>query len=250
MRIFLILLRRELGAFFVSLTGYFIIAAIAFLTGGGFAQLIDDLRNEPWSMPVTQMFFKSVYFWMIMLLAAPVMTMRLFSLEKSTGTFETLMTAPVNDLQIVAAKFTAAVIFFMVAWLPLAVCLYAVSRFTNQAHALDWGIVGGMYLGVFLAGVLFLSFGCLASALTRSQMAAAAFSLAFGVIQLFLTWWAINHPASDRWQSQFLTRFNLFDQMDDFARGTVDTRAVIFYVSLSFFFLFLTLRVVESRRWK
>ena len=250
MRIFWALLRRELSSFFFSLTGYVIIAAITFLTGESFVQLIDALGGDPWPMPVTQMFFGSFYFWMIVLLTAPVITMRLFALEKASGTFETLMTTPVGDLQVVAAKFTAAFFFYVVMWLPLLVCLLIVGRFTNQASALDYGTVGGMYLGIFMAGGFFLSFGCLASSLTRSQMAAAMISLAFGVSQFALAWWAKNNPVSDQWQSQLWSCLNLFDQMNDLARGAVDTRAVIFYASATFLFLFLTLRVVESRRWK
>jgi ABC-2 type transport system permease protein len=250
MRIFWTLLRRELATFFLSLTGYVIIAAITFLIGESFAQLIDALGSDPWPMPVTQMFFGSFYFWMIVLLAAPVITMRLFALEKASGTFETLMTTPVGDFQVVAAKFMAALFFYVVMWLPLLACLFIVSRFTNQANALDFGTLGGMYAGIFLAGGFFLSFGCLASALTRSQMVAAMISLAFGISQFALAWWAKNNPLSEQWQSQLLSYLNLFDQMNDFARGVVDTRSVFYYVSLTFFFLFLTLRVVESRRWK
>jgi len=250
MRIFWVLLRRELAAFFFSLTGYVIIAAITFLTGESFVQLIDALGGDPWPMPVTQMFFGSFYFWMIVLLTAPVITMRLFALEKASGTFETLMTTQVGDLQVVAAKFTAAFLVYAVMWLPLLVCLLIVGRFTNQASALDYGTIGGMYLGIFMAGGFFLSFGCLASSLTRSQMVAAMISLAFGVSQFALAWWAKNNPVSEQWQSQLLSCLNLFDQMNDLARGAVDTRAVIFYVSATFLFLFLTLRVVESRRWK
>ena len=250
MRIFWALLRRELSSFFFSLTGYVIIAAITFLTGESFVQLIDALGGDPFPMPVTQMFFGSFYFWMIVLLTAPVITMRLFALEKASGTFETLMTTPVGDLQVVAAKFTAAFFFYVVMWLPLLVCLLIVGRFTNQASALDYGTVGGMYLGIFMAGGFFLSFGCLASSLTRSQMAAAMISLAFGVSQFALAWWAKNNPVSDQWQSQLWSCLNLFDQMNDLARGAVDTRAVIFYASATFLFLFLTLRVVKSRRWK
>jgi ABC-2 type transport system permease protein len=250
MRIFWTLLRRELATFFLSLTGYVIIAAITFLIGESFAQLIDALGSDPWPMPVTQMFFGSFYFWMIVLLAAPVITMRLFALEKASGTFETLMTTPVGDFQVVAAKFMAALFFYVVMWLPLLACLFIVSRFTNQANALDFGTLGGMYAGIFLAGGFFLSFGCLASALTRSQMVAAMISLAFGISQFALAWWAKNNLLSEQWQSQILSYLNLFDQMNDFARGVVDTRSVFYYVSLTFFFLFLTLRVVESRRWK
>ena len=250
MRIFWAFLRRELSSFFFSLTGYVIIAAITFLTGESFVQLIDALGGDPFPMPVTQMFFGSFYFWMIVLLTATVITMRLFALEKASGTFETLMTTPVGDLQVVAAKFTAAFFFYVVMWLPLLACLLIVGRFTNQASALDYGTVGGMYLGIFMAGGFFLSFGCLASSLTRSQMAAAMISLAFGVSQFALAWWAKNNPVSDQWQSQLWSCLNLFDQMNDLARGAVDTRAVIFYASATFLFLFLTLRVVESRRWK
>jgi ABC-2 type transport system permease protein len=251
MSIFLVLLRRELAGYFFSLTGYVIIAAITFLTGASFVQLIDAMAGgDAESMPVTQMFFESYYFWMIVLLSAPVITMRLFALEKASGTFETLMTTPVGDLEVVMAKFTASFLFYAVMWLPLLGCLFLVGRFTDQAHTLDLGAVGGMYLGIFLAGAFFLSFGCLASSLSRSQMVAAMISLAFGVSQFALAWWAMNQPISDQWQAQLLSNFNVFAQMDDLARGTVDTRAVLFYVTTTFLFLFLTLRVVESRRWK
>ena len=81
-------------------------------------------------------------------------------------------------------------------------------------------------------------------------MAAAMISFAFGVSLFALGLWPRANPVSEHWQTQVLSYFGLFEQMHDFARGVVDTRAVVFYVSLTFFFLFLTLRVVESRRWK
>jgi ABC-2 type transport system permease protein len=107
-----------------------------------------------------------------------------------------------------------------------------------------------MYLGIFLIGSLFLSLGCFASSLTRSQMAAAMISFVLGVSLFSLGFLALAVPVNAEWQSQVLAYFNLFDQMQDFARGALDTRAVIFYVTATFLFLFLTLRVVESRRWK
>lgn len=250
MRIFWVLLRRELASYFLSLTGYVIIAAITFLTGESFVQLIDAVGSEPLPMPVTQLFFQSFYFWMILLFSAPVITMRLFALEKASGTFETLMTTPVGDVSVVMAKFTAAFIFYAVMWLPALVCLLMVSHYTSQSGALDLGTLGGMYLGIFLTGGFFLSFGCLASSLTRSQVVAAMISLAFGVSQFALAWWAKNYPLSDQWQAQLLALLNMFDQMNDLARGAVDTRTLIFYATATFLFLFLTLRVVESRRWK
>ena len=250
MRIFLTLTRRELAAFFFSFTGYVIIAAVALLIGLGFVVLITGLGNGSSPMPVTELFYRTYYFWLIVLLATPVITMRLFALEKFSGTFETLMTAPVGDLQVVSAKFIAAVVFYMIMWLPMLPCLFIVRHFTNQPGTLDPGTVGGMYLGIFLVGSLFLSLGCFASALCRSQMAAAMISFVLGVTLFSLGFLAQAITTVAQWTTQLLSYFGLFNQMNDFARGVVDTRTLVFYVSLTMFFLFLTLRVVESRRWK
>jgi ABC-2 type transport system permease protein len=249
MSIFWALLRRELSSYFFALTGYVIIAAVTLLTGLSFVVLVHNLGTDPSPMPVTEMFYRTYFFWLIVLLASPVITMRVFALEKATGTFETLMTAPVGDVQVVAAKFSGALLFYLVAWLPLLACLFTVRHFTNQ-NALDGGTVGGMFLGIFLVGGLFISLGCFASALTRSQMAAAMIALVLGVSLFALGFLAEALPATAHWQAQVISYFNLFEQMRDFARGVVDTRAVTFYLTATFLFLFLTLRVVESRRWK
>ena len=251
MSIFWALLRRELTAFFFSLAGYIIIAAVTLLTGLSFVVLVQNLGTDPSPMPVTEMFYRTYFFWLIVLLVSPVITMRLFALEKASGTFETLMTTQVGDVQVVAAKFMAAIIFYLVAWLPLLACLFIVRHFTSQNSALDAGTVGGMFLGIFLTGGLFLSLGCFASSLTRSQVAAAMISFVLGVSLFSLGFLAEALPATTQpWQLQIVSYFGLFEQMHDFARGVVDMRAVVFYVSATFLFLFLTLRVVESRRWK
>ncbi len=250
MRIYLTLLRRELGAFFLSITGYVIIASVTLLNSLSFVVLMTNLGSDPSPMPVTEMFYRTYFFWLIVLLATPIITMRLFALEKATGTFETLMTTPVGDLSVVAAKFTAAVIFYLVTWLPMIMCLLVVRHFTNQPAALDAGTVGGMYLGIFLVGGLFLSLGCFASAISRTQMGAAMISFVLGVSLFSVGFLAEALPATAQWQSQVLSYFGLFEQMHDFARGVVDTRTLIFYLTTTFFFLFLTLRAVESRRWR
>lgn len=248
MSIFMALLRRELSAFFLSLTGYVIIAAVTLVIGSSFVMFIAQLGTDPVSQPVTQLFFNSMMYWLVVILMAPVITMRLFAQEKASGTFETLMTTQASDLQVVAAKFIGAVIFYLVAWLPTLAGLLIVQRFTHQP-TLDAGTLGGMYLGIFLTGSLFLAIGCLASSLTRSQMVAAMVSLAVGVL-LFILAYVAQKPEPDQSPMQPLYYFDLFKQMQDFTRGVVDTQVVIFYLSATFFFLFLTLRVVESRRWK
>src|ERR1017187_5967285 len=115
MRAYWTLTRRELGGFFLSLSGYIIIGAALVLMGLSFVVILDKLQ-KPTIMPVTEVFYNSPFFWLILLLTTPVITMRLFALEKFSGTFETLMTTPVSDLQVVAAKFTAALVFYILMW--------------------------------------------------------------------------------------------------------------------------------------
>jgi ABC-2 type transport system permease protein len=251
MRIFLTLLRRELSAYFLAITGYVIIASVTLLIGASFCLLINNLGSQPFLMPVTELFFNSQLFWFVLILITPVITMRLFALEKASGTFETLMTTPVGDMEVVMAKFTAALIFYIMVWLPTLACLFIVGHFTNQTSALDMGTLCGTYFGILLSGCLFLSLGCFASSLTHSQVVAAMISLLIGVILFIVAFLAQMIPAANQWQTQFVVSFfSLFKHMEDFTRGVVDTRTVVFYVSATFFFLFLTLRAVESRRWK
>jgi ABC-2 type transport system permease protein len=250
MQAYLTLTRRELATFFLSISGYVIIAGLALLVGLDFVTLLNTVGTDPVSMPITQLFFNNLLLWIIIVLTAPVITMRTFALEKASGTFETLTTTPVSDAQIVAAKFTAAVTFFIVMWLPTLAYMFIVQHFANQPGALDQGTLCSMYLGLFLAGCFILSIGCFASALTKSQVVAGMITLVAGIVLLMLNWLAQAVAPGGHWQSQILEFFNLTEQMMDFTRGILDTRVVVFYLSATFFFLFLTLRVIESRRWK
>ncbi len=250
MQAYCTLTRRELGSYFLSITGYVIIASAMFLMGFSFVVMLVKLQQDATPMPITELFYLTPFFWFILLLSTPVITMRLFSLEKFSGTFETLMTAPVTDLQVVLAKFTAGLIFYCVMWLPLMGCLLVVRQYTSHTGGFDLGVVGCTFLGILLLGCLFISIGCCASALTRSQVTAAIMSLGVGVSLFLLGVLADHIPVQATWQAQVLSALAFFDQMHDFARGILDTRALVLYVSLSFFFLYVTLRIVESRRWK
>jgi ABC-2 type transport system permease protein len=250
MQAYLTLTRRELAAFFVSLAGYVTIAAVVLLLGQSFVTMLLQLNGKSSPVPVTQLFYSTAYFWLILLLACPVFTMRLFALEKFSGTFETLMTAPVSDLQVVLSKFTAAMIFYMFMWLPSLTCILVLRRYTNSLSTFDGGLLGCTFLGIFLLGGLFVSLGCFASALTRNQITAAMISFTVGLSLFLLSFLADRLQISTSWIADAMSQVALVDQMNDFARGIVDTRHIVFYVTLTFFFLFLTLRVVESRRWK
>ena len=250
MRVYWTLVRRELGGYFNSVLGYVIIAAALLLMGLSFVVMLGNLRSEPMPMTLTELFFLTPFFWMILLLAAPVITMRLFAMERFSGTYETLMTTPVRDLQVVMAKFTAALMFYIVMWLPMIGCFVIVHRFTDEPGAFDTWAVASTFLGILLLGCVFLSIGCLGSALTRSQTVAAILGLGVGTALFMASFMADQLQTVTTWHKELLAGFALVDQMHDFSRGVVDTRPVVFYLSLTFLFLFLTLRAVEGRRWK
>ncbi len=248
MREYCTLTRRELGGYFLSLTGYIIIAAAVFIMGLGFYVLLDKLQAEPTVMPITELWSPLIL--VVVAVTAPVITMRLFALEKFSGTFETLMTAPVTDRQVVLAKFTAGLLFYAVMWLPLLGCLMVVRHYANDPVGFDAGTVASTFIGILLVGCLAISLGCCASALTRSQVTAAVIGLVFGT-SLFLVGILADHiPAQASWQAQALSTLAFFEQMHNFSRGLLDSRAIVLYLSLTLFFLFVTLRIVESRRWK
>jgi ABC-2 type transport system permease protein len=250
MGVYLTLTRRELSAYFISMTGYVIIAGAAFLTGLSFAVMLAKLQGVATPIPVTELFYATPFFWLIVLLATPIITMRLFAQEKFSGTFETLMTAPVSDLQVVLAKFSAAWFFYLLMWLPLLASILILRRYISDPSSADASVLGGMFLGIALVGGAFVSLGCLASALTRSQIIAAMVSLAGGVSMFLVSFLGDRMSLDTAWWVSVFNYLSMFEHMDDFARGAIDTRPVVLYLSLTGVFLFLTLRVVESRRWK
>jgi len=250
MHVYWTMVRRELGGYFNSVLGYVIIASALFLMGLSFVVMLGNLRSEPMPVTLTELFFMTPFFWMIVLLAAPVITMRLFAMERFSGTYETLMTTPVRDVQVVAAKFTAAMLFYVVMWLPLLACLFIIHHYTDQQGALDAGVLGSTFLGIILIGAVYIAMGCLGSALTKSVTVAAMIGLGLGTALFMVSFLTDQFQTLSLWQRELLAGFSLVDQMHDFTRGVVDTRPVVFHLSLTFLFLFFTLRAIESRRWK
>ena len=251
MQAYFALVRRELGSYFVSISGYVIIAGTLLLLGFSFVDLLTKLNSEPTDVPLTEMFYGTYYFWLILLLTAPVMTMRLFALEKFSGTYETLMTTPVRDSQVVFAKFTGALLFFLFNWLPLLGCVLIVNHHSSDPEVLDAGALASTCLGIVLIGSLFMSMGCLASALTRSQVVASMISYALGIALFILSLRSLaSESFSKGWAGELFSYISMVEHMQQFTQGTVDTRAVVYYLSLTTLFLFMTLKVVETRRWK
>ena len=250
MNVFRALVRRELSAFFQGPTGFIIIAAVMFLIGLGFLVVLSGLNGEATPMPVTQVFYGTYFFWLILLLIAPVITMRSFAMERASGTYESLMTAPVGDWQVVLSKFAGALIFYMILWVPLLICSIVVRFYVGESAVLGLGTMFTSALGILMVGCLYMSIGCFASALTRNQAVAAVSGFALGAALFFTGFFS--YFAGDRtdWLSQLARHISLANHMESFTRGVIDLGAIVFFLSLTGLFLYLTHKVVESRRWK
>ena len=250
MNVFRALVRRELSAFFQGPNGFIIIAAVLFLIGLGFIVVLSGLNGEATPMPVTQVFYGTYFFWVILLLIAPMITMRSFAMERASGTYETLMTAPIGDWQVVLSKFTGALIFYMILWLPLLACSIVVRLYVGESAVLGFGTMLTSALGILMVGSLYMSIGCFASALTRNQAVAAVSGFALGAALFFTGFFS--YFAGDRtdWLSQLARHISLANHMESFTRGVIDLGSIVFFLSLTGLFLYLTHKVVESRRWK
>ncbi len=250
MRVFWTLVRREVGAAFNSLTGYVVVAATLLLTGVDLVDLVDRLNSLPTTRPITEIFFsQDLAFWFAIILTTPAMTMRAFAAERSTGTYEALMTTPVTDWQVVLSKYFGSLIFFAISWAPMLGVLFVLRRVTHQPELMAFPSTAGSYAGLLLIGSLYLSMGCFTSSLTHNQMVAAVSSFCLGG-----GLWALSiRPGADEAAGGFWARsldyVSITRHMGDFAHGVIEGRAVVFYVTATCVFLFLTHRVVESRRW-
>ena len=245
---FTALVGREIRGYFYSPLAYFVMAVFLSIQGLVFWMLLSALNNPQMGLGIgiMQFFFGGTFFfWFTLLVICPLLTMRLFSEEKRSGTMEVLMTAPVTDLEIVLSKFLACLLFYALLWVPTV--LFVVFMWQVQP-GFDLGPVWGGYLGTLLLGSFFLSSGCLASALTRNQIIAAVLSFGFllvllsaGLMAQFLRGWGIG---------DVLEYVAVLESFAEFSKGILDTRWVLYYSSATALNLFLTLRVLESARWR
>ena len=181
----------------------------------------------------------------IFLLVIPPLSMRLFAEEKKSGTIELMFTYPVKDIQMVLGKGLASLTVLLV---MLALSVPGVFMAFKFAGSWEWGPVLSGYLGMFLMGVSFLSLGILISALSENQIVALIIS--YGALLAFwFLGWAID-PNSGKKMADVLTEFSIIQHLDNFIKGVIDTRDVVYYVLFIFTCVFLTASVLESKRWR
>lgn len=243
-------LGREVGGYFRSPQAYVVLFCYLLLTGFNFHFALSALNMTVSRTPVVEAFFNTVLFWFPFLLVFPLVTMRLFAEEYKMGTIETLMTAPVRDGTVVLAKFFAALVFFVVLWLP-SLLYFAVFGMVTQTDAAR---AAGPYLGAYsmllLLGMFYTSIGCLASALSPNQIVAAIVSFAAISLMFFLGLASFLTLSISPLLRDLTAYFSAIEHMMEFSRGIFDTRPVVWYVSMTAFVLYLTLQVFQSRKWR
>jgi len=239
-------LQRELKAYFYSPLAYVVLCFLLVVNGIVFALILSFLNDpmSPAGRPLDLFFGGTFFFWLVVVFAAPVLTMRLLAEERRSGSIEVLMTAPVTEGQVVAGKYLAALFFYAFLWLPTL----AYAGIVAYNSKIDWGVVGSGYLGILLVGALFLAVGTFASAMTSNQIIAAvmSFAILLGLFAFSLVQYLANASAL----KDALAYVSIPQHMEEFAKGVVDTRRLVFYVTTTLFFLFLTSRALEARKWR
>ena len=239
-------LRREFAAFFYSPIAYVLLLVAMIYNGIIFLLIVDFLSDprSPHGAAMQMLFGGTIFFFILIIAAATMVTMRSLAEERHSGTLETLLTAPINDYQVVLAKYLAAVGFYVALWLPTLLYPLLLSRYSE----IDVGPLLSGYLGTLGVGMMFLAVGIFFSALTRSQIIAALLSFVANCALFLIPLFELFSPASS--SESVLAYMNLWTHMEDFGRGIVDSRHLVYYGSITLFALFCATQLLQARRWR
>ena len=252
--------RKEMAHYFVSPIAYIVVGVFLFLSGFFFTKILSVLIQQAFQMGMQSMQFGGGmgidvpslvvrdFFGVLsslLLFLTPMLTMGVYAEERKRGTMELLMTSPVTDTQIVLGKYFASLSLFVIMLLPTM--LYLVFTFFHSDPAAPWQVLWCAYLGALLLGGALLAIGSFFSSLTENQLIAAV--LTFGA---FLILWVIDFGSQGASSGigAVLQYLSVVKHYDDFTRGVLDTSSLIFYLSFILLALFLTVRSIDSMRWR
>lgn len=239
--------RREMLSLWVTPLAWVLLVAFLLIQGLSFYSIVVHVSSMTTanidSGPVQAYFGQSIFLLVSLLLICPALTMRSFAEERKSGTIETLLTAPVSAAGVVTAKYLAVLSTYALMWAPTLLYIF-ILRHTGQV---DWRVVAASYVGVVGIGAGYLAIGTLMSALTRSQLLALILTILveFGLFILGIGEYIFEGGVLH----EICTHVSVLSQMDDFSKGIVDLRRLVFDGTLVLLPLFLTARVVDSWRW-
>lgn len=229
------IVKKEIKSFFVSPIAYIVIAMFLLISGYFFSIIVfntqmAEMRIIFLNMSVTLLFI------------SPIITMRSFAEERKLGTIELLYTSPLTLQEIVFGKYVSCLIlFFIIVGITLEYPLLL--RLFGKP---DWGPILTAYLGFILMGMSFLAIGLFASSLTENQIVATVVS--FGLLLLlWIIGWAGDSMGGTL--GKFLSSISIYNHFEDFVKGIIDTKHIIYYLSVIFSAIFLTIKRLEWKRW-
>ncbi|HZT78092.1 MAG TPA: ABC transporter permease [Vicinamibacterales bacterium] len=223
------------GYFFIAILQYFVRTSMQMGQFGASPQAVNV--NQQLIRPLLQNVTIMILF------TLPMVTMRTYSEEKRSGTIELLLTSPVSDFQIVMGKFLGAMALYGIMLLVTLIHILLLFHYGNP----EWKPIITAYLGVLLLGGCFVSLGLFISSLTKNQIVAGMSTFAIFLLFWIITWiGSFSGPTVDR-LTQYLS---IIDHLDDFTKGVIDTSHLIYYLSFITFGLFLTVKSVDTERWR
>src|SRR5687767_6238939 len=223
-----VIARRELSSYFYSPIAYVAMGLFLFITGFLFTK-----DFEP-GQPVAMRSIFDAMVW-VLVLVVPMLCMGLLAQEHASGTIETMMTAPVNETEVVVGKFLGSFLFFLVLLGPTLLYLVMLMLYGRP----DYGPIVSGYLGIILVGALFIAIGLFCSSLTRSQIVAAVTTLAILTVITILPWW-VSGEATLRPFLRTVADQSVFRRYTDFSKGMIDIGNLVFFIATTGVFLFLT----------
>ncbi len=259
MRKTLAIFQKEMRHFFYSPIAYIVIALFAIITGVFFylylssfvqAMVMDMIRSQqfrttPQKFNVNLQLIRP-YFWnlaLISLFVLPLVTMRLYSEEKKNGTVELLYTSPLTITEIVLGKFLAGLVFYVIMLIPTMLFMGLLFVYGNPEFL---PVVSG-YLGLILLGGAFIAGGLFISSLTENQIIAAIGGFGLALL-LWVIGWAANFAGPG--MASVLNYLSVINHFEDFAQGVIDTQHIAFYILFMILGVYLTMRSVESIKWR
>jgi ABC-2 type transport system permease protein len=235
--------RRELGALFVSPIGWVVAAVFTFLVAGfGFIGTV--LAGQQATMEGVS----NIITGLLSLILIPVLTMRLIAEERSQGTLELLLTSPVRDWELAVGKWLGAFTFYVLLLATTLVYVVLLAIYVPDKSALDLGLIAATYIGMLLVGASSVAIGVLASALTKNQIIAYVVTL-LGLLAIWYTAFLIGFFTTPP-LSLFFDYIAGYYRYQPFSLGQVTLRDTVYFASLAVGALFLTTRLLESRRWR
>lgn len=232
--------RREMGVFFSSTL--FWVLATAFMLFGGllFNLYISSPQAQASMMPLLSLYGT------VLLFVTPLMAMRLLAEEQRSGTLELLMTSPVQDWQVVVGKWLGALMALLSMMALTLSHVFVMSRLSEKGLAI--GPTLSSYLGLTLLCAALLALGVLTSSVTENQVVAGF----LGVMLVLVLWFLpiLNQIGTEASWAKALAYLGLSDHYMHFGDGLIDSRDLIYFVSLTFGCLFLATRILETRRWR